>query len=599
MTRKANASLASLLSPAKLRGYGWNRSFERGESYHRSGAVTSLVQEGNRISAVVAGTHAYKTAIWLEQSDLRFTCTCPVDGFCKHLIATALAWNNGEAELLDDLDPSFAPTDAPTAKGKKTKQPDVRSYLLTLDKEQLVEMLLKQAAADKTLREKLRLATTVSNPDGVDLSSMRKRIDAALKPPARFGYDDEYYYEEGDSEYARQLEPVLDALRSMLPAGAASVVTLAEHALKELTRQCRDMDYESLDVEDMTEALATLHVEACSLAAPEPTALADWLFRNGIKEAIAAISWRKYRPVLGAEGMARFRALAETEWESLPKGAMDFSNPKWYLRSRIQEIILAFAERDGDIDAQAAIIKSDLSSQHAYLELAQLYRSAKRYDDALAWAEKGWQAFSDRYRHSGDLRDFLAKEYRRNNMNDRALNLYWAEFADFPTLHSYQLLKKECNKEKAWPEQRQRALQYIRDAIAAAQKDKAKNKPARSDATHSLLVEIFLWEEKTEDAWAEATAGGCREDLWLALSKRREKEHPEDCLPIWRKRVQRLTRNAHQSDYPLAAESLVKLGDLMTRTGQRAEFLSFMEQMRHDLKRRRTFIQMLDKYKLP
>ena len=35
---------------------------------------------------------------------------------------------------------------------------------------------------------------------------------------------------------------------------------------------------------------------------------------------------------------------------------------------------------------------------------------------------------------------------------------------------------------------------------------------------HSQLVEIFLWEENYEEAWQEASAGGCSEYLWLQLA---------------------------------------------------------------------------------
>ncbi len=55
----------------------------------------------------------------------------------------------------------------------------------------------------------------------------------------------------------------------------------------------------------------------------------------------------------------------------------------------------------------------------------------------------------------------------------------------------------------------------------------------RWNRDHSLLVEIFLDEQETEEAWQEAQAGGCRNDLWLRLAAKREIEHPEDAVSVY------------------------------------------------------------------
>jgi hypothetical protein len=62
---------------------------------------------------------------------------------------------------------------------------------------------------------------------------------------------------------------------------------------------------------------------------------------------------------------------------------------------------------------------------------------------------------------------------------------------------------------------------------------------ARAD--HSELVTIFLWEKDVEAAWREAREGGCSNDLWMDLARKRETNHPEDALPIYQRQVQ-LTR---------------------------------------------------------
>lgn len=614
MAKKTTPTFKSLLSTAKLKEYGWNRSFERGEEYYRKGAVCSLIQHGSRISAMVQGNRRYKANIHLSGSSLKYDCTCPAGGFCKHLIAAALAWNNGEADALDDLDgDNLVSGCKKSASGKKKEKLDLRGHLLSMSKEELADIILEQAVDDKALRERLRLSATVSKPGGMDLSTFRKRIDTALEPPDDFEREGQYWDEEdflGD-EYARQLDPILDALWTMLKNGdAAAVLTLAEYALEELNTKCLAMEYESSGIDEMVESLAELHVKACAFAKPDVESVAEWLFELGIKDAddsFGELPWEKYESYLGKKGIERFRSLVEAAWEAIPVRS-DYSNDSnWRLRSRLEPIVTHFAKIDGNIDRQAAIIMKNLSSPHGYLELAQVYSSAKRYDEALTYAEKGWNNFPNG--HHPELRDFLAAEYRRRKRTPDAIALYWEPFKAHPSLGGFQLLKKQTERDKVWPEWREKAFSEIRERITSSQKAATPRKKKGTaailgdyyhrDLDNSLLVEILLWEKKPQEAWNEAVSGGCREELWLKLSDWREKSHPEECVPIWKKRVARLTRDANQGDYAPAAESLGKLGMLMERIGERQKFVAMMCAMREELKRRRSFIKELDKRGLP
>lgn len=610
-------SLKALLAPKRLREYGWDRSFERGEAYYRSGAVKSLVQHGARLSATVTGSRNYKGAIWLDGGRLRYHCTCPAGGFCKHLIAAALAWNAGKTEVLGDLDDVVAPGGKlPKSRGKE-KKIDLRSHLLSLEKEKLADIILAKAVDDPDLRERLKISAEVANPDGVDLASLRRRIDTALKPP-EFDYDNPYWDEEDPYEgYADQLKPILEALESLLAKGqAASVVTLVEYALAELNKQCLSMEYDFVEPEAMIDPLVSLHVRACVITKPKSTALAERLFRLGVRDTadgFGGLPWEKYKPVLDSTGLKHFRQLVEAEWKTIPaRTARTGDDSHHLLRRRLQGIMTRFAKADGDIDAQAAVTKKDLSSQGDYAELVKIYRSAKRYDEALAWAEKGWKAFPGRYDKDPELRDLLAGEYRRKRRYADAMALYWNEFAEDPDLERYQELKKQADKNKEWKAWREKAFTAMRERIAAAKK---KRKPQgtfgrRGDwnpylcadvdsGDNSLLVQILLWEKKQEDAWREAQGDSCSERWWLELSAWREKTHPEDCVPIWRRRVERLTQHADQRDYAPAAESLAKLGELMKRIGEGKKFEELVRRLRDELRRRVNFIKELNKRKLP
>ncbi|MDR1166814.1 MAG: hypothetical protein LBO66_13270 [Deltaproteobacteria bacterium] len=600
-------TLKSLLAPAKLADYGYNRSYERGREYYQAGAVLRLAQRGDRLSAVVAGSRDYKASIRLSGSSLSFSCTCPADGFCKHLVATALAWNAGEAEALGDLDDIAAPTEGPRSRQKKG--PDIRAYLMSLDRERLADMILNQAVDDSRLRDRLSVAALAAAPDGIDLAAFRQRIDRALEFPD-FDYDNPYWDEEDPYEgYAEQLRPILDALESLLDQGQyASVAHLAEYSLAELNQRCLEMEYDFLEAEEMVDPLVSLHLRACRETGPNPEALAEWLFQLGFVDTASefpGLPWERYEDLLGETGIFHFRRLLETEWRNLPAPPENGRGDR-RSRQRLRAALLRFAENDNDVEAQAAIIKTDLSDQDAYLELARAYSSAQRYDEALKWAEKGWNDFDDARHGNSNLRDFLAEEYRRRDRVHDALTLYWNDFFNDMDLSTYKRLTREASRDQdIWPRWREKALESVREMIAESRKNPPKRTQygfgsfGRQTPDNSLLVEILLWENKPAEAWDEAVSGGCDENLWLRLSGWRERSQPQECLPIWERRIERLTRHANQSDYAPAADSLAKLGELMEKIGERPKFIEKMKTIRASLKRRASFMRELNQRNLP
>ncbi|PZV10682.1 MAG: hypothetical protein DCF22_16090 [Leptolyngbya sp.] len=74
-----------------------SNSFSRGEAYYQQGAVADLVQRGNTIYADVEGSEVtpYRVSLQFDSGGITSAgCTCPYDyeGWCKHIVAAALAW---------------------------------------------------------------------------------------------------------------------------------------------------------------------------------------------------------------------------------------------------------------------------------------------------------------------------------------------------------------------------------------------------------------------------------------------------------------------------------------------------------------------------
>ena len=97
----AKSAFAGAISKSSLRRLAGERYFERGADYFDGGAVVHLRSGEEWIAARVQGTETcpYAVRFWLEKQDLQWGCTCPLglEGeFCKHLVATGLAWLSGE-----------------------------------------------------------------------------------------------------------------------------------------------------------------------------------------------------------------------------------------------------------------------------------------------------------------------------------------------------------------------------------------------------------------------------------------------------------------------------------------------------------------------
>jgi uncharacterized Zn finger protein len=86
---------ASILHRETIEKLAGGRSMARGREYFESGRVKALARDRASLSGVVAGTSSYAVRLWVKDSSLAYSCSCPrgEDGdFCKHCVALSLAW---------------------------------------------------------------------------------------------------------------------------------------------------------------------------------------------------------------------------------------------------------------------------------------------------------------------------------------------------------------------------------------------------------------------------------------------------------------------------------------------------------------------------
>lgn len=567
-----------------LRRLAGTRAFQLGEEYVAEGRLRGLVEHDGKITAMVRGTRKYRVELDVGNEEPQYSCTCPVgdDGvFCKHCVAVGLAW----------LQPGEDARLKPRRSERSTITPaKVQAYLATRSHDDLVGILISQAKEDDRLWRRLVMEMASSRPRGVDLAAYRRAIDDAVAA------GDFVPYEEAGG-YAQGIHEVADAVEKLLRQGHASeVIGLTEHALKAVERAIELVDDSDGHLGGVLDRLQDLHHTACRKARPDPKALARRLFEweLGSEWGLFAGAADRYADVLGEEGLAGYRKLAEAQWARVhPLRPGDQDPDRSGKRFRITTMMETLARLVGDLESLVASKQRDLSLPYDFLEIADLYRQGGKHDLALEWAERGVRAFPEQ----GDSRltEFLADEYHRCNRHNEAMALVWAEFEAAPFLPHFQSLKRHADRAGGWPEWSERAISRVREQIALPRPDRRRPTGWSAETDHSELVRIFLWEGEGEAAWRESQEGGCSDALWLDLAARREKDLPEDALAVYQRQVAPTLAPGQNHAYREAVLLLRKIRTLMVRLGRGDEFKAYLDTVRGVHQRKRNFIRMLER----
>ena len=574
-------ALSEILTTNRVRAWAGARAYGRGEGYFHGGHVSDLKAVRGRITATVYGTYQYRVKLWDADDSLGYDCDCPVGqegDFCKHCVATALAWLEQR-------------TSAGRAGKNRGEQPadagltmeDVRAWLLLQETESLVGMLVETAEYDSRLSGGLLMKAAAAR--GVNLATYREVLEQAIDIDGFIDYQDIHEYWRGANSAISGIEALLDT------GHAAEVIELSEYALRCLEVAMNNaMDEGEMGM--LQQRLEALHLKACRKAKPDPEALAERLFEwelNGewgtFRDAV-----NTYSRILGKNGMQRYRMLAEAEWGKVkPLQPGDDTRNKYCKRSRITGVMENLVLQGGDIEALVVVMRRDLSTSYAFFRIAEVYRKARKGDKALEWAEKGIAAFGNKADRR--LQNLLAELYHRRKRHDEAMSLIWRQFKKHPGLSAYQHLKKHADRCKQWPKWREQALKQIHADIAGQPRGwTGSGKP-----DHSLLVEIYLWEQDVEAAWQVANTGSCSEALWLELAGLREKTHPRDAIRVYRMLINPIVERTNNDAYAEAARLLRRIKQLSIRLGEADEFRQYQKRVRTEFRRKRNFMKLLDR----
>lgn len=555
-----------LITQTTLARLAGEKSFARGVGYFESGAVVDLVQTRSAISARVLGSEEYRVVLRPDRADLAWSCTCPLgeEGtFCKHAVATGLAWLERPGQGGDDL-------------------AEIHAHLQSESKESLVDILVEQSTNDPELRARLE-AAALRRGVPQNLKAMKDAVHRAFAVRGFVDY-------RGMRAFNMRAESVVHQLRELLRGGRAKeAAELAGYAMRRGIGAYGRTDDSGGGYGDTLRRLADLHLEICRAAKPEPVAFASDLFHLQMRDEWSFFKFADYAPLLGTNGLARYRALADTAWKKVPTRAPGANRDAGIEHYHITAIMEALAQYTSDVDALVAVYSRDLSHPYHFLRIAEILARANREDEALAWAERGMKAFRNDF--DPRLVDFLVEGYHNTRRHDDALALAWEHFVQDPGLEAYRRLEKGAGRAKTWQTWREKALTHLRAWLKRADRPSGAR---GAGAGHTLLVEIFLHEGDSDAALAEAKAGGCIREAWMHLARVREHEHPQDAADIYRRFIDDIVDRRNNQAYDEAAALAGKIKELMPRAGQKEEFNAWLEALRMRHRAKRNFMQRIE-----
>jgi uncharacterized Zn finger protein len=559
----------------RLREIAGEKVFARGVAYHEDDQVEIISIDRARVLAKVIGSEVYRCE--LEGAGKKFSgkCSCPAFsdwGFCKHLVATALATNELESGALEEAAGRFA---------------RIRDHLRAKGVESLVEMIMGLAERDPALLSELELAAAAATADDETLfAQFKKAITDATRTHGFIEY-------RNVRAWAETVQSLLDRIANLIGGGRAQLVLrLLDHFFARMDDALNAMDDSDGQGGSLYAKACGIHLAACREAKPDPVALARELFAREVNSGWDFFhgASETYEEMLGAAGLAEYRRLASEAWQKVkPLRAGALRDDQFGRRYCLESILASFAERDGDVDAGIAVRAKDLSTPYSYLQIAQLCLDHGRQAQALKWAEEGLWQFDDR--PDERLVFFAVDLYRRMGRKDDAGKLLWQTFERSPSMELYRRLKRAAGSSAT--EIRDRALALLQSQLSA---------PAGRAATswsspRELILEVMMSEGLLVQAWDLVHKYGCSDHLLASLAQASEKSHPAEALKVHAQQVERMVRLGGQDNYKAARKVIDRMQRIRAHIGENADHAAYLADLMLRHKAKRNFMALLQQHR--
>ncbi len=592
-------------------------SFARGRAYFREGRIHDTVLRDSTIEGLCTGSDVMPYRV---QKDLPLradpngntyanSCTCPVDGFCKHLVALCLVW-------IDDP-------------GRFVEQPPLAESLTDRSREDLVSLILRMVARYPDL-ERLVLLPTPGSPGkgSPNLPTVDERVIRQQARSAFVSVDRWDYYAAAGS--ISELYPLMELGRSYVDVGhwadALTVyTTVAEEACEVLLEfndeegeigsliascamglvACFDvqaeLELEQRFSEELRERLIqalydiwrfdVIEVGGIDLAQEGPEAIA----RNVTDAERGMVEgWlREERPSDWARRMVvEFQVMLKEE-----AGLDDEQLLEIYREAELWDDVGKMLLQMDRIDEAVSVAARKITVPHKFLAFANalIGRGGEHVARAMALVDdRVWEAEGKNPVYDAQLQEWLVARYSEHQRPREALAIAERRFKAQPSMKTWHLVEQAATlpglSPDVWGDLRPKLLGQLKK-----QKEwttlveihlEAGDVGAAIDA-HGRHVAL-----RRKDRWYGSGWGYGDQDLRLAAAA--ETDFPDEAITIYRLNADGMIANRQRSSYKIAAEHLARIKATLERHGRADEWNALIADVRTTNKTLRALREELD-----
>jgi uncharacterized Zn finger protein len=593
-TRIRSGSMIPKLSEATIRRHTIAQSFERGQMYHRSGAVYALVQRGQVLSAKVEGSEAdsYHIRIHFDQSGITSAfCTCPYDyeGWCKHIVATLLTGLHQPDEI--------------------EQRPDLVELLAALNRDQLQAIVQDLAAQQPEWVEAIEhrvsqlTASTVALAKTapprttrrtlVDPKPIERQVERTL---------DRYVDEWNDDPALDEIRDILQKAEPFLEQGDGTNALIVVGAItRAYVQDWMNLDGSSGDSGALFTELDDALTEAILSAELSAGDRQQW--QRELE------SWQADVDDYGVDGFAMSLAALEQGWDYPPlqrvlqgeitelgawdDEAPDFADDLARIRLKILERqerhqeYLYLAEAEGQTDrylqklaklgrTEDAIAEAQqqMTTAAEALTLAQTLREQGALEQALSIATQGLSLGGS---HAHQLADWTS-ELAEGIHPETALQARLVAFQLYPSLPDYLKLQELAGD--GWTALRSELLTQLRQDSSSLN--------ARAKAA------IFLEEGLIDDAIATVEAlSSYQSDIIHPVMEAAVAHRPQWVIENARRRAESIMNEGKAQYYHHAVNWLRQVRAAYLQLGQSQEWQQYRAALLQTHTRKRKLVSML------
>lgn len=605
------------LDEATLRYHTTAKSFQRGETYYRKGAVIDLCQRGNCLCGEVAGnnTEPYQVIIQFDDGEItEVQCTCEYsfEGWCKHIVAVALT------AIL-----------APETIHQRLSLHELLDRLSHVQTQTLVEELVDREP--KLLHQIDRFVNKLSPPTVLEISTTETRPQRQTTvDPQPYRYQTKQmmrsclqHWEEGweENPLDTDLPEILDQVQAFIDRGdgnnALVILEAITQACVEDWNEIDDYGGDSDELIALLDPMWTAAVLTTELSSTEAIDLQinleEWQDQlNGEFEICGEAlrqGWNTPQLVAVLQGQA------EDLWEDerpnyadqLTRIRLEILNqqkryPEYLNLALAEDLVEEYLVVLAQLGRTAEVVSASIRLQHTgqALAIAKVLKEQATLPEALFIAQEGLK-IPDRSvttaaennifimrsspipdRHRYELADWTSELAQELGDTATALTAQIVAFKLRPSLRGYQQAQQLAD-EKTWQTLQPELLQHLR---------------AMNWSHAEAKVQIFLQEGSIDDAITTVDDRYINKNLIQVVMDAAISHRPEWVIAKAVPLAEDIMNRGQAESYQEAVNWLTKARSAYIQAGQQSEWRKYQTELMAIHGRKRKLMSLMESAKL-